>query len=88
MLRRDPRQSFEVAESRKNMPGAMEKSVRMQERLLSHRNGDGDKRKFSENYAATGEARRDQESPAKKSRVVESLTDGHKKLGLGIQYKE
>jgi acetyl-CoA acyltransferase 1 len=88
MLRRDPRQSFEVAESRKNMPGAMEKSVRMQEKLLSHRNGDGDKRKFSENYTSTGEARRDQESPAKKSRVVEPLTDGHKKLGLGIQYKE
>jgi acetyl-CoA acyltransferase 1 len=90
MLRRDPRQSFEVADSRKNtnIPGAMEKSVRMQERLLSHHNGDGDKRKFSGNYTSSGEARRDQESPAKKSRVVESLTESQKKFGLGIQYRE
>ncbi|RGP59809.1 hypothetical protein FSPOR_11060 [Fusarium sporotrichioides] len=91
MLRRDPRQSFEVADSRKStsLPGAVEKSVRMQERLLSnHHNGDGDKRKFSGNYNSSEEARRDHESPAKKSRVVEPLTDSQKKFGLGIQYRE
>jgi acetyl-CoA acyltransferase 1 len=92
MLRRDPRQSFEVADARRatNTPGAMEKSVRMQEKLLSHRNGDadGDKRKFSGYYASSEETRRDQESPAKKSRVVEPLTDSQKRLGLGIQYRE
>ncbi|KAF4345647.1 hypothetical protein FBEOM_304 [Fusarium beomiforme] len=88
MLRRDPRQSFEVAESLKNTPGPMEKTVRMQERLMSHRNGDSDKRKFNENCSSSEETRRDQGSPAKKSKVVESLTDGHDQLGLGIQYRQ
>ncbi|KAF4435378.1 hypothetical protein F53441_13531 [Fusarium austroafricanum] len=88
LLRRDPRQSFEVAEARNTPQGPMEKSVRMQERILSHRNGDGDKRKFSGNYPTSEETRRDQGSPAKKSRVVEPNTDGHEKLGLGIQYRQ
>ncbi|KAG8671113.1 hypothetical protein FPOAC2_04435 [Fusarium poae] len=84
LLRRDSRQSFEVADARK-IPGAVEKSVRMQERLLSHHaNGDGDKRKFGGGYNSNEEARGDNESPAKKSRV-EPLTD---KFGLGIQYRE
>ncbi|KAF5023224.1 hypothetical protein F66182_4732 [Fusarium sp. NRRL 66182] len=86
MLRRDPRQSFEVVE-RKNTPNAIEKSARMQEKLLSHR-GDSDKRKFSGSHVSTEESRHDQASPAKKSRVAEPLTDEHKKLGLGIQYRE
>ncbi|KAM0557010.1 hypothetical protein ACHAPJ_005690 [Fusarium lateritium] len=88
MLRRDPRQSFEVADSRKNTPGPMEKSVRMQEKLLSHHKGDGDKRKFSGNYTSTEEVRRDQGSPAKKSRVAEQSVDDRTKFGLGIQYRE
>ncbi|EWZ40489.1 hypothetical protein FOZG_09161 [Fusarium oxysporum Fo47] len=88
MLRRDPRQSFEVAETLKNTPGPMEKTVRMQERLLSHRNGDSDKRKFNGNHSSTGEIRLDQASPAKKSKVVEPMADGQDKLGLGIQYRQ
>ncbi|KAF9762855.1 hypothetical protein IL306_003324 [Fusarium sp. DS 682] len=88
MLRRDPRQSFEVAESLKNTPGPMEKTVRMQERLLSHQNGDSDKRKFSGNYSSGEETRRDHGSPAKKSKVVETTTDSHDKLGLGIQFRQ
>ncbi|EYB25330.1 hypothetical protein QX201_004542 [Fusarium graminearum] len=87
MLRRDPRQSFEVADARK-MPGAVEKSVRMQERLLSHpHNGDGDKRKFNGDHNSE-EAHRDDESPAKKSRVVDPLTNSPKKFALGFQYRE
>ncbi|KAF5583390.1 hypothetical protein FPANT_8170 [Fusarium pseudoanthophilum] len=88
MLRRDPRQSFEVAETLRNTPGPMEKTVRMQERLLSHRNGDGDKRKFSGNHSSTEEIRLDQASPAKKSKVVEPMADEQDKLGLGIQYRQ
>ncbi|KAF4979108.1 hypothetical protein FZEAL_4598 [Fusarium zealandicum] len=89
LLRRDPRQSFEVANSagsRDGTPGPVEKSALMQAKLLSSFRGDGDKRKFSGNYAAGEEVRREQGSPAKKARVAGPLADDRRRLGLGIQY--
>lgn len=89
LLRRDPRRSFEVASSagsRDGTPGPVEKSARMQAKLLSNYKGDPEKRKFSGNYTSTEEARRDQGSPAKKSRVTGSFVDERRRLGLGIQY--
>ncbi|KAM5346357.1 hypothetical protein ACJ41O_009362 [Fusarium nematophilum] len=88
MLRRDPRQSFEVASSigsRDGTPGPVEKSVRMQAKLLSNTKGEAEKRKFGGSYAPSEEVRRDQGSPAKKSRVAGPLVDD-RRLGLGIQY--
>jgi acetyl-CoA acyltransferase 1 len=58
----------------------------MQAKLLSNYKGDPEKRKFSGNYTSTEEARRDQGSPAKKSRVTGSFVDERRRLGLGIQY--
>ncbi|KAF4995007.1 hypothetical protein FDECE_12941 [Fusarium decemcellulare] len=93
LLRRDPRQSFEVAHSlgsRDGTPGPAEKSARMQAKILSNHKGDGDKRKFSSNLASPEESRRDQGSPAKKSRVAGPvpIVDDRRRLGLGIQYNQ
>lgn len=87
MLRRDPRQSFEVSASRDSTPGPTEKSARMQAKLFSNHKGD-DKRKFSGNYPSSSEeVRRDQGSPAKKMRVGGPLVD-NRNMGLGIQYSQ
>ena len=98
MLRRDPRQSFEVASSvgsRDATPGPAEKSARMQSKLLSNIRGTGggggtDKRKFS-GGGGGGEAHderlREQGSPTKKMRVGGPLLE-KPRVGLGIQYSQ
>ncbi|KAF7559122.1 hypothetical protein G7046_g5018 [Stylonectria norvegica] len=92
MLRRDPRQSFEVARSigsRDGTPAATEKSAKMQAKLFSSNlKGDTDKRKFSGGgQDSSDEARREQGSPAKKARTGGLLVD-ERRVGLGIQYSK
>ncbi|KAH6692279.1 hypothetical protein F5X68DRAFT_200563 [Plectosphaerella plurivora] len=81
MLRRDPRESFEVAASRDVTPGLIEKNARLQSRLLpdTAKNG-GEKRKLSSG-APVPEG---QGSPPKKMRTG-AQTDASK-VGLGIQF--
>ena len=94
MLRRDPRQSFEVASSvgsRDATPGPAEKSARMQSKLLSNVRGTGggtDKRKFSGGGGDSHDERlREQGSPTKKMRVGGPLLE-NPRVGLGIQYSQ
>jgi acetyl-CoA acyltransferase 1 len=100
MLRRDPRQSFDVASSvggsRDGTPAA-EKSGKLQAKLIGglHKSGilppasGTEKRKFS---GGSGERREDSlrdmlASPTKKLRTVGGLRDvGGPRVGLGIQY--
>lgn len=88
MLRRHPGRSFEVtssAGSRDGSPGPVEKSAKLQAKLLSSsRGGAMDKRKFSGNTSSAEEVRREHGSPPKKMRVG-SLTE-EQRVGLGIQY--
>jgi hypothetical protein len=81
MLRRDPRESFEVAASRDATPGLIEKSARLQTRLLPDmaKNG-GEKRKLSGSVPSPEDLQHGQGSPPKKMRTDAS------KVGLGIQF--
>jgi hypothetical protein len=90
MLRRDPRQSFEVRTSQESqgperVPGAVERSSGvMQAKLLADMHSGVEKRKFNGSHGGSqDEIQREQGSPPKKTRV-----DGPKepRLGLGIQY--
>lgn len=89
MLRRNPGKSFDVASSvgsRGGTPGPVEKSARMQAKLLSGSQGGGmDKRKFSGGVPAGEDARREHGSPTKRMRVGGPLTEDPR-VGLGIQY--
>ncbi|KAI5464864.1 hypothetical protein BGZ63DRAFT_470872 [Mariannaea sp. PMI_226] len=93
LLRRDPRQSFDVASSagsRRETRSPVEESGRVHAKLISSFNGDGDKRKFSGSRETGDEVRRDQGSPAKKMRVGGGtlIGDRRKSVGLGIQYSQ
>lgn len=82
LLRRDPRQSFEVASSagsRDGTPAPMEKTARMQAKLFAGARGGGDKRKFSGSH----EVRRGQASPQKVARFGPQLSV-EEIAGLGI----
>ncbi|TPX10099.1 uncharacterized protein E0L32_001296 [Thyridium curvatum] len=97
MLRRDPRESFEVASSRGGSrdvtPVPTEKSAKLQAKIFGSVNKasmSSDKRKFSGGPISdmgVVDARREiLASPTKKQRVVgSSLRDGAR-IGLGIQY--
>ncbi|KND90493.1 hypothetical protein TOPH_04666 [Tolypocladium ophioglossoides CBS 100239] len=91
MLRRNPGKSFDVASSvgsRDGTPGPVEKSARMQAKLLStSKHGGMDKRKFSGGVLAGEDVRREQGSPTKKMRVGGPLTEDPR-VGLGIQYSQ
>ncbi|TWU76073.1 hypothetical protein ED733_007521 [Metarhizium rileyi] len=95
MLRRHAGRSFEVAGSagaRDESPGPepwpVEKSARLQGRLLPSARGGGggimDKRKFSGNATALDNSRREHGSPSKKLKV--GLLTEEQRVGLGIQY--
>ncbi|KAK1703569.1 hypothetical protein CaCOL14_010386 [Colletotrichum acutatum] len=92
MLRRDPRESFEVASSvgsRDGTPAPAEKSARLQAKLFSGITKSGaDKRKFNGGVSNGHgqEARSDMVSPTKKMRVGGPLGGDNPKVGLGIQY--
>ncbi|KAK1515681.1 uncharacterized protein CCOS01_12879 [Colletotrichum costaricense] len=92
MLRRDPRESFEVASSvgsRDGTPAPAEKSARLQAKLFSGITKSGaDKRKFNGGVpnGHGQEARSDMVSPTKKMRVGGPLGGDNPKVGLGIQY--
>ncbi|KAL8370077.1 hypothetical protein RB595_000441 [Gaeumannomyces hyphopodioides] len=85
MLRRDPRESFDVASSaggsRDPTPAPAEKSARLQARLFA---GTSEKRKFSGGHdtSASEMPRSDVVSPTKKLRIAGGLRE----VGLGIQY--
>ncbi|KAM0278593.1 hypothetical protein ACHAQH_005067 [Verticillium albo-atrum] len=89
MLRRDPRESFEIArEARSGTPAAAEKGARLQAKLLSGTTKTGaEKRKFSGGVAPPEDLRQmqAQASPPKKLRVSTQAGDGSS-VGLGIQY--
>ncbi|OHE99702.1 hypothetical protein CORC01_05060 [Colletotrichum orchidophilum] len=96
MLRRDPRESFEVASSvgsRDGTPAPAEKSARLQAKLFSGITKSGaDKRKFNgggsngHGHGHGQEARSDMVSPTKKMRVGGPIGGENPKVGLGIQY--
>ncbi|KAF7543434.1 hypothetical protein G7Z17_g10749 [Cylindrodendrum hubeiense] len=91
LLRRDPRQSFEVASSTGSRGGThspVDKSARLQAKLFSNSKGDAEKRKFSGNHGSNDEVLRDQGSPAKKMRVGGPLVEERRRVGLGIQYTQ
>lgn len=93
MLRRDPRESFEVASSHNSRdvtptPIATEKSQRMQSTLRGPINKSGlsgsAKRKFDASLA--DEARRaEPTSPTKRLRLAGGLREGSSLIGLGIR---
>ncbi|KAK1996645.1 hypothetical protein LX36DRAFT_107464 [Colletotrichum falcatum] len=89
MLRRDPRESFEVASSvgsRDGTPAPAEKSARLQAKLFSGITKSGsDKRKFSNGHGPGHDGRPDMVSPSKKMRVGGPIGE-NPKVGLGIQY--
>ncbi|KAH8885406.1 hypothetical protein GQ53DRAFT_751137 [Thozetella sp. PMI_491] len=98
MLRRDPRESFDVASSvgsRDGTPAPAEKSAKLQAKLFAGLNKSGatpsDKRKFSGNGETRDDvARRERDaltSPTKKLRVAGGLRDPGR-VGLGIQYSQ
>ena len=98
MLRRDPRESFEVASSigsRDHTPAPVEKSAKLQAKLFAGLNKSGvvpvEKRKFSGGgHTQEDVARRErelQDSPTKKLRVAGGLRDPGR-VGLGIQYSQ
>lgn len=99
MLRRDPRESFEVASSVGSRdgtpaPAATEKSAKLQARLFAGLNKGGmhqEKRKFSNGGSADlGEDSRREAltSPTKKLRMAGGLREGSSRVGLGIQYSQ
>ncbi|PHH89742.1 hypothetical protein CDD83_5394 [Cordyceps sp. RAO-2017] len=88
MLRRKPgNERYEAMPDR--APGPVEKSVRMQARLLSDpRSFALDKRKYGGAAASADEGgMREQGSPPKRMRVGGPLTE-NQRVGLGIQYGE
>ncbi|KAK1974042.1 hypothetical protein LZ30DRAFT_609105 [Colletotrichum cereale] len=89
MLRRDPRESFEVASSvgsRDGTPAPAEKSARLQAKLFSGITKSGsDKRKFSNGHGPGQDVRLEMASPPKKMRVGGPIGE-NPKVGLGIQY--
>ncbi len=98
MLRRDPRESFEVASSigsRDNTPAPVEKSAKLQAKLFAGLNKGGvvpsEKRKFSGSGESRDDvAKRERDlltSPTKKLRVAGGLRDPGR-VGLGIQYSQ
>ncbi|KAK3349593.1 hypothetical protein B0T25DRAFT_246454 [Lasiosphaeria hispida] len=92
MLRRDPRESFEVASSvgnsRDGTPAPADKSAKLQAKLFGGLNKSGlvEKRKFSGEDASS----RDQiTSPTKKLRAAGGLRDPSRgPTGLGIRYSQ
>ncbi|KAK0707676.1 hypothetical protein B0H67DRAFT_588317 [Lasiosphaeris hirsuta] len=92
MLRRDPRESFEVASSvgnsRDGTPAPADKSAKLQAKLFGglNKSGAAEKRKFSGEDASS----RDQiTSPTKKLRAAGGLRDpGRGPTGLGIRYSQ
>ncbi|KAL2261844.1 hypothetical protein VTK26DRAFT_3197 [Humicola hyalothermophila] len=102
MLRRDPRESFEVAESaghsRDGTPAAADRSARLQAKLFGGLNKSGltssvssaAKRKFNDQHdeAVDGFASAPDRvvSPTKKLREVGGLRGDTGRIGLGIQY--
>jgi hypothetical protein len=97
MLRRDPRDSFEVANSvgnsRDGTPAAADRSAKLQAKLFGGLNKSGlssagGKRKFSGQHGEAGDGFSMHEritSPTKKLREVGGLRDPSR-VGLGIQY--
>ncbi|KAK7424679.1 hypothetical protein QQX98_000255 [Neonectria punicea] len=87
LLRRDPRQSFEVVSSTESRGGTppLDTAGRMQAKLFSMK-GDADKRKFNGNTGPSEEVMREHGSPAKKMRVGGPLVEDRRRVGLGIQY--
>jgi acetyl-CoA acyltransferase 1 len=94
MLRRDPRESFEVASSvnsRDGTPAPADKSAKLQAKLFGGLNKSGlvmsEKRKFSAHGETRDEVstRDPQTSPTKKLRVAGGLRDPGR-VGLGIRY--
>lgn len=89
MLRRDPRESFEVASSvnsRDGTPAPAEKSAKLQAKLFGGLKAGGEKRKLG----GTGEVQeegavREGLSPTKKLRLAGGLRDPGR-VGLGIRY--
>ncbi|KAL0469676.1 hypothetical protein QR685DRAFT_572642 [Neurospora intermedia] len=96
MLRRDPRESFEVASSvehlRNGTPAPADKTAKLQAKLFGGLNksgvSSGEKRKFAGHGDPIEEfSLRDRLSPTKKLRTVGGLRDPSK-VGLGIQYSQ
>ncbi|KEY66888.1 hypothetical protein S7711_08170 [Stachybotrys chartarum IBT 7711] len=89
MLRRDARQSFEVAAARKASPPlSPEESARTTARPVPEADtAQGmDKRKFSGQHWSAGDASREPDSPTKKKRTEGSAAEEEqRRLGLGIQ---
>jgi len=96
MLRRDPRESFEVASSvggsRDGTPAPAEKTSSLQAKLFGGLNKGGvasEKRKFNDAMDANDQAQRELlASPTKKARVVGGMRDERHRVGLGIQYSQ
>ncbi|ORY57593.1 uncharacterized protein BCR38DRAFT_449651 [Pseudomassariella vexata] len=92
MLRRDPRESFEVASSvgsRDGTPAPAEKSAKLQAKIFASINKAGlEKRKYSGGASAEAdEGRREVlTSPTKKMRYGAGGPDANHRVGLGIQY--
>lgn len=99
MLRRDPRESFDVASSvdasrdGTPTPAAAERSAKLQAKLFAGLNKSGaattDKRKFSGHGETRDDVARREvlTSPTKKLRVAGGLRDPNR-VGLGIQYSQ
>ncbi|KAG9254754.1 uncharacterized protein F5Z01DRAFT_93199 [Emericellopsis atlantica] len=87
MLRREPRDSYEMRQalSRDGTPSAVEQSARLQSKLFSNVRNDGDKRKYGSSQETIEEPRLEQGSPPKRSRM-ESGSTAQNRMGLGIQY--
>ncbi|KAI8958837.1 hypothetical protein F5Y11DRAFT_335071 [Daldinia sp. FL1419] len=90
MLRRDPRESFEVASSvgsRDGTPAPAEKSAKLQSKLFAGLNKAGlaaEKRKFSASTEGN-DGRRENAASPKKMRYGGN-TDANGRVGLGIRY--
>lgn len=91
MLRRDPRESFEVASSvgsRDGTPAPAEKSAKLQSKLFAGLNKAGlasEKRKFSGSTDNIDSRRENAMSPAKKIRYGAG-SEANGRVGLGIRY--
>jgi acetyl-CoA acyltransferase 1 len=93
MLRRDPRESFEVASSvgsRDGTPAPAEKTARLQAKLFSaHNKTVVEKRKFSGGTNAAEYPKQDHlTSPTKKMKVGPALSDNPNRVGLGILHSQ
>jgi hypothetical protein len=89
MLRRHPRESFDVTDSSAGS-GPRDEGPAERTKLFSNLRADTDKRKFSGGGANYGSAagqslRPEQGSPQKKTRVGSGSVE-QRRLGLGIQY--